>query len=264
MAAGNPKTEISALEMGMDLRSLDKSTGSSWLQNVIHRNGKYYTRDGFGLVGQYSTRMSTEAQDGTTLGYESVLGSVIAQLDNGHNQIMTVLTATVMTADSGTYTNGSWGVGQFGGIRKVYILSVHDLSSNRQDEFVFAVPTSFTGLNNYQLPRMAPPFQQRYGNSVASWLPVTYEGQVQFVQLADRWVIVIPTVGVWVYRPVDVGVSPLTNTTHVVNGDQIRAVNFRGEFSALQPLLFGNGPGTANYAYISDSEMPKPTCLVLL
>ena len=103
MGSSNPKEYIASLNKGIDLRSLDKTKGNTFQQNVIWRNGAYHVRPGAGLLARYSTTMSggrdTTFGSDTIFGYKEKLGAFIFITDQGHTQILTVHNARVFTGN---------------------------------------------------------------------------------------------------------------------------------------------------------------------
>lgn len=269
MAAGNPKDELSALGLGVDIRSLAKNSGNSWEKNVLWRNGRYESRGGMGLLAQYSTTLSggrdTEIGTGVPFGYGDTLGAFVFLTDEKHIQILSVHKLHAFTGNFETQETGVWLAGTQGQILDLVAVNVYDYTSDRRTEFVLHRGTQeLTG--GIDLPKVYPHYQSTLTPSqwVVTDASVT---TANFTQLSDCVYITIPTLGVWVYRPTDPGQSPNREIDSLdVDTDTATPARNVGESSALQRVILAEGFSgliagfTAGYTYLTDSEFSPPTC----
>lgn len=280
------KDEYQLLKFGMDLRAVDKSAGSPWIQNVIVRNGKLEVRSGFGTLARYSTTMSagkdpldtpTSFVTSAPFGLQTMLGAYWFLTDDGHEQILTLHTARVYTANIiGTPT----ATGGTGYPATVFALSVYDVTTDTRQEFILAdqtadqaPPTAWTTGAGGQgtINSLYPVGQSQLTQAnYQAWVPAKVT-TVSFAQLGDRAFIVLAGVGCWVYQPIvptdkscsagssvnQQGIPQAVDLAHTRSS----GVKTQGEAGALRRLRLANGEFASDgIVYFTASDFPAPTC----
>ncbi len=170
---------------GIDVNTLDKTGGPTWLQNVFARAGRYETRGGFGTLAQFGTTLiSGRVPNGAqAYGYGPPLGAYLMITNQGHTQIISV---HELNAFTGVYEGQN--------IQNLIALSVYDITTGRRAEHVVRRQTQWTtNLPNVQLQSFTNP----------QWVQVPVPTAPSFAQLGDLLYICMPGRGVYFYRPVD-------------------------------------------------------------
>ena len=261
------KAEIELLQVGIDLRSVDKSAGASWVQNTLFRGGRLEVRQGFGTLGRYSCTMPAGKLANIqpdpfseTPGYLEMLGACWLQTDDGHQQILTLHTAKVFTANLVGTQSRAIGPGQ---LAQVYCLNVYDITSDTRQEFILYRSTS--DVEQEDITSLFPIFQTEWFADRQSWVygkPTT----CSFVQSGDRVFMTLAGVGAWVYQPViptevgqagREGVPQYVDTLHSSSSGR----RTQGETCAVQQLKASPGEFEVDgIVYLRPSEFPTPTC----
>lgn len=270
MASSNPpvgaRGTLDLLSAGVNVTSIDKSTGNSWAQNVLYKDGAYQVRPGYGTLARYSTTLnagrntsSGQADPTPVAGYTSLLAATAITTNQGHEQVLAVLGVRCYSSDYQEDSSGAWAdpLGQF--LTSV-VLSVYDVTTDRRQEYLFLNKTAdLVSDNDLSLTQVKPHFQTCRSLDRQSALRAT-PTSASFVHLNDVTYIVIPDVGVWYYRPVDpvdVNTEGVHQAVQTVNTSHWQS---HGEPSALSHMIPANGPFTESYTYFSPSTFPAPTC----
>ena len=108
---GAPLEEVDLLSTGV---VADAPTAGTFALNMIHREGAWSVRKGFGQVAQYDTSMSTNPRvvmggASDIWGYSQHLGSYLIRTRFGHMQVVSVLRANNAIFTPGRASPGTWG-----------------------------------------------------------------------------------------------------------------------------------------------------------
>lgn len=277
MSTAKASEQINVLGVGIDLRSLDKTTGNSWQANVIWRNGRFESRGGFGTLCQYGSSLvggrDTPFGDGKPFGYGDLLGSYAFITNEGHTQIISVHECHAFTGNlqADDYAPNPWLCGTKGQILDLLAVSVYDVTADRRVEWVLHRSTAELA-GSIPLLKVIPQGQSE--QTTAQWVaPGTEVGNVSFVQLNDLIYIFIPALGVYQYRPSDFA-QAVNREINSLDTDTNMQIPFTlgssdvGESGVLQKLLLAEGFAgfvlgantAAGYGYVRDSEFAPPTC----
>ena len=261
------KAEVELLQQGIDLRSVDKSAGASWIQNMLFRNGRAEVRKGFGTLARYSMTMTAgklasiqPIQLEETPGYLNMLGAFWFITDDGHEQILTVHTANVFTANMvGTLTVANTP----GTLSRVYCVNIYDITSDTRQEVVLARSTADTPQED--ITKLYPIQQTDITVDRQTWV-YGRDTTCSFTQLGDRVLIVLADVGVGVYLPgipIRLGLSGpegIPQALELAHGVD-SGVRVQGECGFIQQLRPTDGEFAVDgVVYVSASEFPTPTC----
>lgn len=235
--ANSPQNRDAVIEVdlskGIDADSLEKQ-GMSWAQNIEYRVNRIEVRGGFGTLSQFGTTLNAGRQEGGTYGYGPPLGATLQVTNQGHVQILSL---HQLSSYTGTL-QGQW-------LPNLYALSVYDITTGRRAEHVFRSQTQWVdNMDNAALPSFDQPMWRQLPDSV---VPI-------FVQLNDLQYIVLPTQGVWVYRPIDP--YAIDQRLQTVPG----ALQ-NGDSAWVEQVLPVNGIfKDAGAVYFTSSTFPVPTC----
>lgn len=188
---------------GMDLRSLSKTTGPAFLQNIITRNGELAVRSGFGLVREYGTSLNCGRigeVSGPAWGLGKCIGAAHVRTPWGTDQILAIhgvynLTSNLALDDAGSSLSGRLGV-ILTGIAAV----VHDLHTGRFVEFVL----HHQDTNETDLRGVYPNYATRLDEDHLQWVrPLHEPAWATFTMFASNMMVNIDGVGICTYRPVE-------------------------------------------------------------
>mgnify|MGYP003145833895 CR=1 FL=1 len=254
-----PLDEVDLLAAGVDA---SRPTAGTFALNMIHREGAWSVREGFGQVAQYNTTMSTNPKDPVgrppsyIWGYSRHVGSYLLRTRFGHMQVVSILEANNIAGNARTWNAGY--LGQSNWMTPVYCVSIHDLTTNERWEEPIYRSTS-------EGSRMVVPLYKRLGQYLTSrdldaegW--VSHGGkQMWFAEWDGRLLFGNNVVGVMLYSPATFNGTTrkavdLTRETDWVTGHCESAIVTR--VSPSKGLYYGAGQG---YAYITDSSFPAPT-----
>ena len=119
-------------QTGMDLRSLDKSSGSPFIQNVMPRNGELLSRDGFGTLTEFGTTLNCgRINQNQTYGLGRCIGLTAYRTFYGQDHLVSV---HPVYAFSGNFHNyeGAWTTWQAGQRAVLFTgVAVQDRKSTR-------------------------------------------------------------------------------------------------------------------------------------
>lgn len=233
---------------GMDLRALDKSAGSPFIQNTMPRNGEFMSRDGFGVVYQFGTTLDCGRINQTgDFGLGPCIGSTTYRTRLGQDHLVSVHPLFAYTGNlRNVYEAGaSWtsfvsGTASFdlAGVS----VQVHNLTTGRRYEFVLhSQDTQNADLHNVYPHYSARANTSTYGsqNAQLRWfLPIQTPKWVQFCVLDGLLLLSIDQCGVWTYRGVDGPVTPDRKNEAL---DAFTATPSYGETSALSPMSLTDG-----------------------
>lgn len=266
MSSIRPQEEIQALEVGMDVRGLDKSQGPTWLHNIFWRNGRYEVRQGFGTLAQFGTTL-TGGRD-TALGYEKsygyteLLGTYLHTTDFDHRQILSLHKMFAYSGDSQENQNGVWKAGSRAGYLNLLALNVYDVTTDRRVEFILHQGTQ--EITARVQGDVQPHYQQMFYRSTPKWVSgSTTVSAASFTVIRGQVYIGIPGLGVWQYRPVDPSLAP-GRFLHVGSDYDVDNYGARslGESSALQRVIPSPGEFVADgRVYRTPDEIIPPTAI---
>ena len=267
MAASNPNVgargQITLLNAGININSLDKSTGNAWEQNTFFHNGRHKVRPGLGLLGVFSTSLNANKGNATNYGYTSHVGSYYLQTDAGHEQLISLLTVRGRVADFLRDSAGTEVVGNNPVVNTV-VLSVYDITTDTRTELLLTNKTAEQCTQGSESINKAYP--HGFSNSVRDYQRplVAMPTSCSFQQLQDVVYITIPGVGVYAYRPISPAAgykSQRDVKVHNVNGANWQC---EGESTAVSKVLPADGPFIESYGYIRPSEFGAPTTTAVL
>lgn len=250
-------------KQGMDLRSLDKSSGSPFIQNVIPRNGEFLVRPGFGTVYEFGTTQNGgRYNDPTAYGIGKPIGAFALRTPWQTDQILSVHPLLAFTGTLKQTTTAVDLYGQRAIVLAGVSVTVHDLHTGRHVEFVLHYQDAYSD----DLSTVYPNYATRFDVDHSRWVkPNTLPQWAVFVQVpstSGNVVICIDGVGLWTYRPVD------PSRTVDRKNDSLDCVVLPpnvGEQCAVSPLALDDGLfATDGLAYIRQSELGTVTALGLL
>ena len=221
---------------GMNVNSLDKSVGATWIQNMFARAGRYETRGGFGTIAQFGTTMNSgrEAYP-TPYGYGPALGAYLQVTDQDHRQLLSVHKLNAFTG----MTDGQ-------NIDSLLAISVFDISTGRRAEHVLRRQSQWTSnLPNVTLQTSDNP----------QWIQDSNPSVPSFAQLADLTYICIPSRGVFFYRPID----PVLVDQKL---QSVPGLTPNGDSAWIETMLPTDGAfvGAGN-VYYNPTTFPQPTAM---
>lgn len=234
---------------GMDLRALDKSAGSPFIQNTMPRNGEFMSREGFGVVYQFGTTLDCgRINQSGNFGLGPCIGSTSYRTRLGQDQIVSVHPVYAFTGNlRNTYAAGatwdSWLAGQNGVTLSGVAIQAHNLTTGRRYEFVLHEQDTASS----ELHNVYPHYSARYstlptGGTPADYLrwfmPISTPKWAQFCVIDGLLLISIDKCGVWTYRGVDAPATPDRKNDSL---DQYLATGSHGETCALSPMNLTNG-----------------------
>jgi len=259
MAAIGERNEVELLSDHVDVVGLDKSGGNAWASNVILRDGKYQVRKGFGLLARYGTTFNNGRtfNPDQTKGYIRTLGSTLVVTNQGHEQILTIGVVKAYTADLAVDSANAW-VDKRGRFLNTFVLSVYDATTDRRVEFPFLVKTAETNtINTVRLLDSLPVYQTNKDRDLQRFVPASDSiKECSFVNFEGTTYIIIPTVGVWQYRPI----NPTKNTDRKVGSVNASQWQPHGEQTALSRMVPANGPFINSYTYYTNTTFQTPSC----
>lgn len=263
MGASNPpvgqRGRMDMLGVGVDVRSIEKNTGNSWAMNVLFRDGRCEVRPGFGTLARLSTTLNAGRDSTQQYGYTGHLGSHYMVTDQGHEQLLSVLTVSGWSTDSRLDSQNAW-VDPLCQLAKTVALSVFDLTTGRRSELMFLVKTAELVADSGDDITRLYPHGQTNSQQDRQRLVMAQPSRCSFQQMGDVCYIVVQDLGVYAYRPID-------PTCRFSNQQDRKAQSVNrswwqggGEQSALSKMLPANGPFVESYAYVRPAEWAPPTC----
>ena len=269
---------------GVDLRSLDKSKGSPFLQNVIASNGDLCTRPGFGLVREYGTSLNAGRHLGNTgmpafdafmalgLGLGACIGATAIRTPWGADQILAVHPVRGLTGNFITTVAGSgidWLAGQRAKALAGVAVVVHDLHTGRHVEFVLHEQDALQADLSVVLPHYSTRFNAvgPLGEDHGRWYaPTRLPEWAVFANPAvtdGSVVIAIDGCGQWTYRPVDTSMPVLRQNDSL---DRANLLLLAGESCALSPMAMMEGRGvleSPDFVYLRGQELGSVDALAV-
>ena len=216
-----------------------------YVQNVYRRADAWLVRQGFGQVAQWDT----------TFAFGSItepkhLGSAVMRTDFGHEQIVTVISATIFTG--GLYQGGdARKVGQY---VRTYIASIYDVTTDRTWEELLHPRTSDLNERN---DKRAALYETDVDNDVQRYLQADDRGFF-FVELSDVMYFGSPRAGLWAYIPSTFdGWEPRTQQVNSVDATDWRFKGY-GESASIVRVSASPGLFPDAFAYLTDTEFPRP------
>lgn len=243
---------------GMDLRSLSKTTGPAFLQNIITRNGELAVRSGFGLVREYGTSLNCGRLNEIirpNWGLGKCIGATHVRTPWGTDQILAIhgvynLTANLALDDTGASLSGKLGV-MLAGVSAV----VHDLHTGRFVEFVL----HHQDTNDTDLRGVYPNYATRIDEDHLQWVrPVSEPKWATFTPFASNVMINIDGVGICTYRPVEF-VGPVDRKNHAIGRTLLPYGP--GEQSAFSLTALCDGAFSPEQAYLRTVEFGTVTAM---
>lgn len=258
---------------GMVLTSLDKTSGSPFLQNVIARNGEFLTRPGMGTVYEFGTtlnaaRVKTEDTSNTFYGLGAPIGFTAIRTPWGSDQLLSVHPVYAFSGSLGFNTSDTALYGR----RALYLAGVtvvvHDLHTGRHWEFVLHQQDAQSDDLQNVLPHYATRISVAMGTIPIQTLDASRwavpEAEPQWAIFSNpavdsgAVVIVIDMLGQWTYRPVD---SPRQLDRKNDSLDVPVLGPNMGETCACSPLNMCNGAlkeVSPAIRYLQPSEFAQP------
>ena len=258
---GVPFEEVDLLRAGVEATM---PTAGSYALNMIHHDGAWEVRKGFGQVAQYDTSMSTNPKvvmggPDDIWGYSRVVGSYLMHTRFGHMQVISVIEARNVAGNVRMH-NTSY-LGQSNWLVSNYCVSIHDLTTNERWEEVIYRNTS-------EGDRAVAPLYRRLGQYLScrdldadTWV-ATGSSPVWFAEWDGRVLFGNDALGVMLYSPCTFNGNTrksidLTRETNWVTGHCESAAVIR--VSPSRGLFYGGGTG---FAYLKDDMFPAPVAAV--
>jgi len=252
-----PSQEVEILKEGVDNRA---PSNASFALNLIHRNGAWEVRDGFGQVSQRTTSLNMPFSSFRTVesGIVEHMGSTVMHTNFGHKQIISIFKARVNSANTETWHNNF--------NEMVAVVHIDDITDGTHWEEAL-----YTHTANNQTARAATQLSQEHvGQSMAdwhghyetasdkdrqSWVKATGDDPVFFHEFADALIFGGKDLGTWIYYPTHYR-HPLTpRSAQVDTSAAIGAIGKYSESSRVQKLSFTPGIGEG-FPYFSNSTLP--------
>ena len=260
---GVPLDEVDLLTTGVDT---SQPMSGTYALNMLHKNGSWQVRKGFGQRAQFDTSMSTNPKVPAAglsaeepWGYTRHVGSYLYKTSTDHLQLITVMearnSATNMRQWNDSYVTGS------NAMPTLYCVSIYDFETNERWEEPIYRSTS-------EADRLVSPAPERLGQYMTcinegsdEWV-VNNGSQVWFAEWADGLLFGSDSIGVMLYSP-----STFMGNTHK-GLDMISESNWRvgvsesacvTRCSPARGLFWNDGAG---YAYLGPSDLPAPTAAV--
>lgn len=184
--AGQDKTVDLTPKKGMDLRSLSKSAGSPFIQNVLPRNGEFLVRPGFGVVREYGTTLNggrLENDPSDYYGIGAPIGKTEVRTSWGADQLIVVHPLFAFTGNIKTENDLTAVVsGPNGWVLRGVCAVVHDLNSGKHVEFVL----HYQDAQRADLHNVYPHYSTSYGVNNLRWVTPAYE---------PKWATFLPIIG---------------------------------------------------------------------
>jgi hypothetical protein len=175
-------------------------TPGSYALNMIHRQGAWEVRKGFGQLAQYDTSMSTNPAGATAeWGYARHVGSYLMETAFGHTQIVSVLESTNMAAnvsEIGTTAAGKQGNWQV----SIYCVSIHDVTTGERWEEPIYRHTSEGNPTVMQLYKRMGQDTTSRDRDAQAWIAHT-DSPVWFAEFDDRLLFGNNAMGIMMYSP---------------------------------------------------------------
>ena len=297
--------EVEGIKGGIEAASAVKG---SFNQNMLFRRMSVETRDGFGQVAELDTTMNAIEWDdvpGITTpdasklwGYKNHLGSYLINTSFGHEQLVSVFSASVLTGDrqfepvSTTAGTSPSAISEF---LSIYVISIYDLSSGqRWEEPVYEHTSSLSEDGPLEMPfwhgNYESSYTQQYGYSTTvqgAWFGGRYSIRADrqrwikapepdepffFVELDDILYMGNKHTGLLAYIPSKfrgrwIGGRDAGNNSGTMRRDRSRQANtvlfdtakpIYSESSVVIDAVAVDGPFSAGFTYLNQSEFPKP------
>lgn len=237
---------------GMDLRSLPKTAGPAFLQNIVPSNGELAARPGFGTVREYGTTLNAGRAiaigRATAYGLGRCIGAKHVRTPWGTDQILAIHPVYAFT---GNYKGND--TTTLSGRRAVYLQGVsafvHDLHTGRVCEFVLHEQDATTD----DLRGVFPNYAMRLDRECARWAAAARAPEwAVFAAIGQAVVVGIDGMGLWTYRPVEFPARPDRKAWAL---DREPLGNAPGEQAAMSPLNLSDGVfASDNIQYLRQVE----------
>lgn len=252
---------------GMDLRALDKSKASPYIQNIIPRNGEFLVRPGFGLVCEYDTTLNAgRTSKVITYGLSACIGATRVRTGWGAEQILAIHPVYAFTGDAAILNDDTDIANKRAQYLAGVVAMVFDVTTGRKVEFVLHYQDTD---NTLDLPNVYPNYATKYDETHARWaIPQSVPTRAVFSPQSNgssgaqsfNIVIAIEGMGLWTYRPVDIALSPNRQNSST---DRLTFLVQAGEQGAFSPL--GLSPGlnlvSDGFAYLTTTDLGDPTAM---
>lgn len=264
------KTADLTPKSGMDLRSTAKTNSTPYVQNVIPRNGDFWTRPGFGMVYQFDTSMAAgRVSSSDEYGIGPCIGATSIRTAWNTDQILSIHPLYAFTGNMyGRVLYPTANQSPLYGRRATYLAGViavvHDLYTNRKTEFVLYEQDA----RRDYLPDVYPNYSTRYNDDHSTWVIPAHEPQwaifasmntgAAFGTQAFNVVVCIDGLGLWTYRPID---NPIYWSRQNDSLDRAILGPFVGEQGAFSELNLTEGllSSADGAVYLNTSDIGKIT-----
>ena len=296
--------EVEGIKGGIEAASAVKG---SFNQNMLFRRMSVETRDGFGQVAELDTTMNAivwqgETGEGSTMasrlwGYRNHLGSYLIRTSFGHEQVVSVFSASVLTGDrqfEAAVGSGGASPATISEFLSIYIISIYDLSSGqRWEEPVYEHTSSLSEDGPREMPfwhgNYESSYTQQYGYSTTvpgGWFGGSYTIRADrqkwikapepdepffFVELDDILYMGNKHTGLLAYIPAKFrgkwAGGRTTGNSGTMRRDRSKQANtvlfdtakpVYSESSVVIDAVAVDGPFAAGFTYLNQSEFPKP------
>ena len=197
-------TEVEFMGPGIEAR--DPANGS-YVQNMIHHNGSWSVRKGFGVVGEWSSTLSRSTETPGTLispeGYEEHLGSYLMKTNFGHKQIISIFYANLWKANGvvlSAYSNSRFSSNTRS---PHYVVSIYDLTTRHRWEEPLYIQTAdlvSSPATRSRMPFIHGHYETSADNDYSKQLLALPE-QFSFTEFDDVLYFGNKAAGLWSYKP---------------------------------------------------------------
>lgn len=239
--------EVEILREGI---KYDRPSKGSFALNMLRRYGAWEVRQGFGQLTQFDCRLTNNVTGAAVeWGYQKHLGSHTVHTDFGHDQIVSVFRARVLTSEVKGYTCQD---------TSIYVVSIYDVTTGERWEEPLYRHTSEGGLTRDDMYMRRGQYESNRDFDLQAWIFAGGDETFSFVEVRDIVYFGSPNTELYGYSPCTFRGNRLR---HVSGAHEWKWAPPYSESSLIWRVKPSPGAFPEVYNYRTKSGVPSPLAL---